>query len=257
VLQPAFTRLLLNDGLAGLTAAKEVIGFESDNEGIAPKYKARTDRFYAKKLALPDGVNFEFNRSKFFFETVLDEKINISDPSIPTSITERNGIVIFPGAGILKRCWEPEKFAELIKFILDNSNHQLTLAGGPGDTQLCDWFIEQFDTDRIVNLAGRTSLPELIELIGKSVLVIANETSAIHIAAATQTPSVCILGGGHFGRFAPYPQEIKHAPICVYKKIECFNCNWECIYKTAQNESFPCISGVDIQAVWASAKQYL
>src|ERR1700709_657148 len=42
VLQPSFTRNLINDAMAGFTVAPQVLGFESDNEVLQQKFKRRT-----------------------------------------------------------------------------------------------------------------------------------------------------------------------------------------------------------------------
>jgi ADP-heptose:LPS heptosyltransferase len=250
VLQPSSTRLFITDGLAGLTAAKQIIGFESDNEGILPRYKAKTDECYTTKLILPQSINFEFDRSRFFFESVLNCSITINQPSIPHDRTGKNGIVIFPGAGIFKRGWEVEKFLALIKLISQHTPRTISLAGGPDEIPTGNYLTANLPPNSINNLTGKTTLPQLIELIANAALVIANETSAVHIAAATQTKVICILGGGHFGRFTPYPESFTSKPVCVYEKMECYNCNWQCKFQTMESEPFPCISGVSLDKVW-------
>jgi ADP-heptose:LPS heptosyltransferase len=250
VLQPTYTRVFITDGFAGLAAAKHIIGFESDNEGIVPRYKNKTDKFYTLRLLLPADSYFEFNRNVFFFETVLDTKLNIRSPQIKTSGGQKQGIAILPGAGAFKRGWEGEKFLQLINRLLQSSTQPIYLIGGPGEARAGDYLMQNLTPGSVENLINKTTLPQLIEKIGNSALLIANETSAIHMAVATQTPSVCILGGGHFERFAPYPEGVNFAPVCVYEKLPCYYCNWLCIYKTESNEPFPCISTISVENVW-------
>jgi ADP-heptose:LPS heptosyltransferase len=253
VLQPSYTRTFINDGLAALTGAKQIIGFESDNEGIPVRYKIKTDKFYTQRLLLPSTIWFEFDRSRFFFESVLNNSIPRSAPSLPVADVDRSGIVIVPGAGVARRCWEPEKFLGLIKLIMQHTAHTVYVEGGNIDLQLEDYLRENSLWHRVINLMGKTTLTQFIDLIGKSALVIANETSAIHIAVATNTKSVCITGGGHFGRFVPYPDYVGNQPVCVYEKMPCYYCNWDCIYKPAENEFYPCICVLSIANVWAAA----
>lgn len=253
VLQPTYTRIFLTDGLAALTAAKQIIGYESDNEGIFPRYKKKTDKFYTQLLPLPKENYFEFNRNVFFFETVTGEEISLKSPQIKTDFGQKNGIAILPGAGAFKRGWEGEKFLELIKRLLQEAKEPIYLIGGPGEVKAGEFLMQNLPEGSIENRINKTTLPQLIETIGSSALLIANETSAIHMAVATQTPSVCILGGGHFERFAPYPAGTPNAPVCVYEKMSCYYCNWICIYKTEANEPFPCISAVTLENVWQAA----
>ena len=257
VLQPAYARTFINDGIAGLTAAKEIVGFEGDTERINRKYKVKTDTFYTRLLHLHAVKQFEFDRVKYFFETLLGQRLAIAKPKLGAGETTKNGVLIFPGAGVLKRSWEPEKFLELIKRIIKHTSKQIILAGGPDEIRIGAFLMNELPPGRVTNRIAGTSLIELIGLVAGSEILISNETSAIHIAVAVNTKAVCILGGGHFGRFAPYPENIGNTPLCLFEKMDCFNCNWHCIYKTAENEPFPCISAISLEKVWAEVKAIL
>ncbi len=250
VLQPIYARTFMGDGIAALTAAKEIVGFAGDTERINLKYKVKTDRFYTRLLQLTVDCQFEFDRSKFFFERILREKIAITGPSIKVESGLKKSILIFPGARVAKRSWEAEKFIELIKLLRATTIEQICLAGGPGDTSIGNYLIKNLPPDSVINLIGTTSVTDMVELIGNAALVISNESAPIHIAAAVNTKAICVLGGGHFGRFAPYPESMQTLASCVFEKMDCFNCNWQCIYKTAQNEPFPCVLAISVKKVW-------
>ena len=183
--------------------------------------------------------------------------VSIKSPSVNISQTLKKGIIIFPGAGNLKRCWEAEKYLALIKLILVYTAEPVYLAGGTAEIALGDYLVERLPSKSINNLIGKTSLPQFIQLVGNAALVISNETSAVHIAAATQTKAVCILGGGHFARFAPYPGHFTSRQLCVYEQMECFGCNWNCKLQSKENGSFPCIAGVNLENVWQATRQLL
>ncbi len=257
VLMPSSTRTFITDGLAALTAAKQIIGFESNNEGINPRYKVKTDKFYTTKLILPPAIFFEFDRTKFFFEHVLNCNISLNGPNIEVNAPAKQGIVMVISAGVTKRCWESEKFNELLKLVLQHTSQTVYLEGSVIDMAFDDDLNEHLLSGRLVNLMGKTTLLQLIDLVGSSSLVIANETSVSHIAAATQTQSICIVGGGHFDRFLPYPHGSPHGPICVFEKMECYNCNWLCKFTTGKNEPFPCISNVSLAAVWQQVRLFI
>jgi ADP-heptose:LPS heptosyltransferase len=257
VLQPTYSRTLINDGLAALTGTANIIGWLSDNERMPERYKKKTDRFYRQLIALPAEINYEFNRNCHFFEQIIHEPIKITGPQLPVNKTAERGVVIFPGAGSSKRRWEPQQFIKLIKLILQQTTQPIYLAGGPSESQTNEFIERAFPAQSIINLTGKTTLPQLVNLIASAALLIANETSAIHIAAATNTPSICILGGGHFGRFAPYPDVALIRPNCVYHQLECYHCNWNCIFKTTEDEPHPCISIISVENVWKITKELL
>jgi len=105
--------------------------------------------------------------------------------------------------------WPASDFAALIKEIKTTTGIQPVLCGGPDEYELCQQVIKMSGLANVKNFAGKTKLSHLVEVIKHAQFVFANDTSAIHIAAATGTPSVCILGGGHYGRFLPYASEAK------------------------------------------------
>ena len=92
-----------------------------------------------------------------------------------------------------------------------------------------------------IDLVGKTSLVELVELLRNALLVLSNETSAVHIGAAVGAPVICILGGGHFGRFLPYvvekPEPSRPTPIVVVQPMSCFGCNWQCVHPRERGDA--------------------
>jgi ADP-heptose:LPS heptosyltransferase len=66
------------------------------------------------------------------------------------------------------------------------------------------------------NLTGQIPLTSLVKYLEDAELLISNETSPVHIAAAVNTPVICISNGNHLGRFNPYPREIFQDAHYIY-----------------------------------------
>jgi ADP-heptose:LPS heptosyltransferase len=108
------------------------------------------------------------------------------------------------------------------------------------------------------NKAGSTTLLGLATLLQRARLVVSNETSAVHLAAAVGTPSVCILGGGHFGRFLPYAKSACHnIPHVVCHPMACYGCNWHCCYPRADGRAVACIDKITVDQAWEIVKPLL
>ena len=257
VFHPTYARTLIADGLAAFTSAKQIIGFEGNDERINIRFKTVTDKFYTQKLLLPVNTIFEFERNKSFFERVLNHPVKIAGPFIGAKKKIKQGIVIFPGAGVHKRSWDIDKILALIKLIRQHSTETIFLAGSEAELQMGYYITKNLPPGSVKNLIGKTTLPQLILLIGNAALVISSETSAVHIAVAAQTNTICILGGGHFKRFAPYPEYMQNKPVCIFEKMECYNCNWNCKFQTNENDPYPCLSTIELSKVWLATKQLL
>jgi len=63
------------------------------------------------------------------------------------------------------------------------------------------------DTDRFVNLTRRSSLPQLIELLRRADLVVANDSGPLHMAAALGRPTLALFGPTSPERFGAFPPE--------------------------------------------------
>lgn len=90
--------------------------------------------------------------------------------------------------------------------------------------------------------------------------MIGNETGAVHIASALSTPSVCVVGGGHYGRFLPYKPEKKdgkHRQEIAISEMNCFGCNWFCSHQKSLESAYPCIANVSVGSVWEKVVRIL
>ncbi|MDP8209461.1 MAG: glycosyltransferase family 9 protein [Candidatus Stygibacter australis] len=102
-----------------------------------------------------------------------------------------NFILIFPGATSFTKKWLPEYFIELINLV--SPDFQVVLAGGESESQLSAQIIQQCN-DQVIDLCARTSIRQLISLINKAKVIIANDSGPAHIAAALHKPQITIFG---------------------------------------------------------------
>jgi heptosyltransferase-2 len=101
-----------------------------------------------------------------------------------------------PGAeyGPAKR-WPVEKYIEAAKEIRRRTNCAWILFGGRGDVEITNqiqWALG--DGPGIFNLAGKTSLRELMALMKRCQVFLTNDTGPMHVAAALGVPVVAIFG---------------------------------------------------------------
>ena len=259
--QPVFSRdFVSGDSMVRATGARERIGSIGDCSNVQALWKSVADSWYTRLVPARDALTTESERGVEFLHGLgIDDyvpcaaSIPVMAP-LPASMQGREEFfVVFPGASHPGRCWPVAKFRELITAVQSATGLSPVLCGGPGDVMICDQIAGEFGRD-ILNLAGKTSLAELVEVIRAARLLISNETSAIHFAAAVSTPSVCLLGGGHFGRFVPYPANWPGiAPVAAYVQMPCFGCNWGCTQPHVAGAAFPCVAAVSVDAVVEAA----
>ena len=262
-IQPTYSRkYFTGDSLVRATCASKRIGSVGDMHVRTPWQRFVADRWFTKLIPASKATLHEMERNKEFLkglEIVPEKKSESRFPellSLPSSLTINDKyFVVFPGAGISEREWPVESFGTVARFVVETYGWRMVVCGSAGEKKLASKIITLDGLSTACDLTGKTSLPELVEVIRGARLLIANETSAVHIAAAVETPVVCLLGGGHFGRFVPYPDEVTTTkPVAVYEKMDCYCCDWHCIYQVEEGRPFPCIEAIDKDAVIDAVK---
>lgn len=262
-IQPTFSRALLHgDSMIRATNAKHRIGSSGDNCNISISEKIIGDRWYTQLLPASIPQMTELNRNAEFISLLTGKDFKASIPQWPILATSADCLrpksayaVVFPGASWHGRQWPLQSFIKVGAQLHRLHGWHIVLCGSSSEYSLCQ---EIADASPVfsLNLAGKTTLIEMAELIRGARLLITNETSAIHIAAAVDTPAVCILGGGHYGRFLPYPDHLAGiSPVVAVKFMSCFYCDWKCNQSYDLAGPVPCISGVTVEQVLALSQQ--
>lgn len=275
VFSPVFSRDFFTvDWIVHNVNAQEKLGFEGDYQNshwIASYnlyYRAHYSKINLKKVAdcwyttlvSNNGCGImELQRNAHFVRQTFNNKFQSHLPTItfakeqPSTIPASKYVVFFLGASTIHRTWPTEFFAQIAQNI---SFQTLVLCGSASDMELSAEFVSVYQgKQNVINLTGKTSLIELINIIAHAELVLTNETSASHIAVATRTPSICLLGGGHYGRFQPYQVEVTSEldrnilPFIVScEDKSCFGCNWNCKHPYINNR-WRCIANISTNDV--------
>lgn len=241
--------------------AKQKIGFMGDLANTTPKQRKLSDKWYTRLIKINDNIEFEINKNFAFIEQLAPNVklrfINILD--LMDKVESCNhidiDIVINLGASVISKTWGVNNFAQLINSLSNSIN--ITLLGSNAEQDLFRQ-LQPFLARKVNNLIGQTSLSETVNIIAHAKLFIGNDSSTSHIAVAVNTPSICILGGGHFGRFMPYDIQQKwNWPHMVYQQMDCFNCNWQCVYPLENHQTWRCISRIPVERVINLAKELL
>jgi heptosyltransferase-1 len=117
--------------------------------------------------------------------------------------------VVVPGSAQLSKCWPPARFAALADRLASEHGLAMAATGGASDRAMVEE-IRGLGRYPPVNLAGRTSLPELVEILRRARLVVSNDTGPGHIAAALDRPLVMMFSWSNPLRVGPYGR-----PQCV------------------------------------------
>lgn len=263
-IQPVLSReYLTGDCLIRATGAVNKIGFTGDLNNMTSWQKKISDKWYSQLITAKDEPLMELQRNAEFMIGIGVQNFSARIPKIPKLFDLPPQLkmigpyyVIAPGASQAGKLWPFERFAEVLKRVANLTGFMPVACGSKEEYALCNDLIVKADVES-VNLAGHTTLPELVEIIRHAEILISNDSSFVHIAATVKTNAVCILGGGHFGRFMPYAVETGDyiAPVPVYQLMDCFNCNWKCTRPHDKGKAMPCISDITVEQVMRAVEE--
>jgi lipopolysaccharide heptosyltransferase II len=89
--------------------------------------------------------------------------------------------------------WPIPYWATLLDKLIRQQNARIVLTGAPADLPLIEEITRRMG-EQPINMAGKTSLPQLAALLQRADLMISGDSGPMHIAAAVGTPLIAIHG---------------------------------------------------------------
>ncbi len=151
-------------------------------------------------LALPDGETLP--------ENLPQPRLQTTEPDVANTLKSLNLaadgsriLVLCPGAeyGPAKQ-WPAGHLATLARQHL-GQGWQVWLLGSSKDRDICS-HVNGLTENRCENLAGKTGLGQVIDLMSKATAIVSNDSGLMHMAAALSVPLVAIYGSSDPG-FTP------------------------------------------------------
>lgn len=148
-----------------------------------------------------------------------------------TDNISRSGIIVNIHSEASSRRLPKEKAIELIDLLCSKTNEQVTLIGGPKDAAYTNEVVDALQhKQNINNIAGKTSLPQLVELFSRSKAILSSDSGPAHLSNAAGLPVVVLFGAGNENETGPYYK----APSQTIRlgKLSCEPCRKnECKFK--------------------------
>lgn len=133
-------------------------------------------------------------------------------------ISRRMLVGIHPGASWKYRCWPAERFNTVARWLEEHYGARIIVTGTGDEFAIAEKVCVGLRHG--LNLAGKLPLQLLPSLVERLCVLIANDTSVVHIAAAVETPVIVLWGAGDLQKFGNnYP----HATV-LCKATDCRPC---------------------------------
>lgn len=159
-------------------------------------------------------------------------------------------IALQPGARWANKRWPVEHFAQSLRQLAAHfTDAHFVILGGNEDKPLGD-ALARAAPERCLNLAGQTSLPEMVEWVRRCELMVTNDTGPMHVAAALRKPVVALFGPTEPRRTGPYGQ-LEHV---VQHPLPCAPClKSSCTYA----QPLECLTAISPAVVFEHARRLL
>ena len=235
--------------LTWYSGAPERVGFAAAREGGAWFYTSRVRipgddvkpwrlvdvHAVDRNLAVAKHLGADLERPAIDLPLLFEEKEEASRWLRDVGISpEDRVLVIAPGGRLPIKRWPMERFASVAKLLHQNEGMKIIVVGAPSDLDGSASFRATLG-DQFINLIGKTRLSQLVTVIDRADLLIANDSAPIHLAVARQTSVLAILGPTNRNATGPYPfgkeRVLDHSlPCSPCGKRHCHNpCYMECL----------------------------
>lgn len=173
-------------------------------------------RFVA--LGLPSYTLLPPSIQRPVFTVSADEQQQVSAKFLPAS--PKKLLALCPGAeyGEAKR-WPVDHYAAVANYWLKHHG-RVILLGSAKDIPVTATISELVGSRDCVDLAGQTSLHEVMLLLSLAQQVVSNDSGLMHVAAAVNTPVIAVYGSSD----PHYTPPLNPSAQIVYLGLECSPC---------------------------------
>lgn len=217
----------------------------------------------------------EFQRYQKLLAMCGDETYKTKLPvlakkGISLDLPKQKYCVLSVGASEVGKIWDLYKYSNVIDYIHERYNILTVFVGSGAGKKMVDIVCNQIKNSKLINdFTGKTSYSEWVEIIRNAVFLLGNDSASIHIAAAVNTPFLCIVGEWQYKRFYPYKTDmdgdINQVIVNCGRELYCRDCgrnvqrikNNNCKNRLINKKSLECIELIDEQFVVNAIKNSL
>ena len=175
-------------------------------------------------------------------------------------ISDKDLIIgIAPGAGAswgkdaAIKHWPAIRFAQLADTIISDFGAKVLILGDESEKPIADIIVNTMQ-NKAIDLTGKTTLEELIAIISKLRILIANDGGPLHMAVAEGINTVSIFGPVDDLVYGPYPPDENH--LVVKKDLSCRPCYRNFMMPQCDREK-ECLKSISTEEVLTCVRRLL
>lgn len=124
-----------------------------------------------------------------------------ADPALANS----RYAILAPTSRWIGKRWPLERFAKVATELLARGYDHVVIVGAPNERDQCAPLLElAAHNPRVLDRIGMTGIDDLLALVERSALVIANDSAVLHMAVGYNKPLIALYGPTSIARVGPY-----------------------------------------------------
>lgn len=117
-------------------------------------------------------------------------------------------VLLAPTSRWASKRWPASRFADLAQRLLKHGVQRIVVVGSPSERDQCQPLLDLAASNpRITDRVGSTTITQLMALVSRSNLVVANDSAALHMGVGFDRPIVALFGPTDVSRVGPYLRE--------------------------------------------------
>ncbi len=185
------------------------------------------------------------SKSSVLESLVKGKNISLNEPYIAVSPDV--------GPNLSCRNYPIEKLVLVITQLLKKyPDYRIFLIGTKENLPICEAIIASVSNERVLNLAGNTTMDELFEVLLNARLLISNDNGPVHFAALTDTPTLAL-----YSTDSPFVYGSLGKCVILYSFYQCSPCIMAYNHKNSLCTDNKCLQVISPETVVESAVRIL
>ena len=224
---------------------------ESDDQHNVVTNVKLIEKLTNQEVKVIPGLQFPLNDEDNFQASNFLKKINV-DP---------NDLIIgfHPGCATLKnhikRRWEPIKFVELGRKLINDQNAKIFVFGGPEEKELKNEIVNKINSNKAF-IVDTKSLAHSAAVMKYCNLFVTNDSSLMHVSSALGLNVVAIIGPTNKNYIHPWNTEHK----IISLNLECSPCFFYSprpLICNRKDVKFKCIKELSVEMVYTKTLEFI
>jgi len=173
----------------------------------------------------------------------------------PGITSNKKLVIVNPNASklISIRKWPLDNYAQLIKKLLQDKNVYIAITGVDSEKPDAEYICNIVNNKRVLNLTGKTTLTELLDLFNIGKILITNDSGPAHFASLTAIHIFAFFGPETPKLYKPLTDKC----TIIYSNYACSPCVSAYNQRLSPCDNNLCLKSIEVEKVYNTIKRIL